>query len=253
MKSNLFITALALALAFSACKKDDPPTIPNPTFGDLSIQIEHVWGANAVPIAINQKIFHPKTGDTITLTTFQYYISNIQVKKAGGEWYVEPDSYHLIDLADPNSMFIMLKNIPTGNYDEIKYVMGVDSARNVGGAQVGDLNPANGMFWNFTDGYIMIKAEGDSPNSPTGKFKYHLGGFAGPDKNVMNKYQQFSNIPATVNENAPVTIVLEANPAKIWHHFGSVSNGHEVLTPGFDAHELGFDFQDAVHIAQVIN
>lgn len=253
MKSATLLPILALFLVFASCDKDEPPTTPTPTYGDLVIRVEHVWGMNAVPIDINQKIFHPKTSDTITLTTFKYYISNLEVKKAGGDWYAIPDSYHLIDLADPGSMFIYFTDLPAGNYDELRYVMGVDSARNIGGDQVGDLDPANGMFWNFTDGYIMIKAEGVSPNSPTGQFKYHLGGFAGPDKNVLNKYQQFSATPAMVNSNQVVSIVLQANPAKLWHHYGSVSNGEEITTPGFEAHEMGFDFQDAVRVSQVIN
>ena len=253
MKSYLFLAILAVALVFSSCKKDDKPANTDPTYGDLVLRIEHVWGMNAVPIDINQKIYHPKTQDTVTLTKFQYYISNIEVKKAGGDWYVEPDSYHLIDLAEPASMLIMFKDIPTGNYDEIKFVMGVDSLHNIGGDQTSDLNPSLGMFWNFTDGYIMIKAEGDSPNSPTGKFKYHLGGFAGPYKNVLEKYQSFSNSPAVVNETQPVSIILEANPAKLWHNYGSISNGYEITVPGPEAHEMGFDFQDAVRVSQILN
>ena len=247
------IMALVGALILGSCKKEDNPTNPTTKTGSLAIQFEHVWGMNAVPIDINQKIFHPKTKDTVTLTTFKYYVSHIEVKKAGGNWYKEEDIYHLIDLGNPSTHFVTINNLPVGDYEEIKFVMGIDSLRNTGGDQSGDLDPSNGMFWNFTDGYIMVKAEGVSPSSPTGTFTYHLGGFTGPDKNVLPKYQIFSNKPAMVQENATPTIIIRANPAKLWHHYGSIANGEEITTPGPKAHEMAFDFQDAVMVSSISN
>lgn len=247
------IIALIGAFVMGSCKKEDEPTNPTNKTGTLAIQFEHVWGMNAVPIDINQKIFHPKTFDTITLTTFKYYVSHVEVKKADGDWYKEADIYHLIDLGDPSTHFIKIENLPVGDYDEIKFVMGVDSLRNTGGDQSGDLDPSNGMFWDFAKGYIMVKAEGVSPNSPTGTFTYHLGGFTGPDKNILPKYQMFSNKPAMVRENEIPYLIIQANPAKIWHNYGSVANGHEITMPGPDAHQMAFDFQDAVTVSQINN
>jgi hypothetical protein len=65
-------------------------------------------------------------------------------------------------------------NVPAGTYTGMYLTMGVDSARNVSGAQEGALDPANGMFWSWTSGYIMIKAEGLSPQGAGGSFTYHL-------------------------------------------------------------------------------
>ena len=122
------LAAIAIPLTFNSCKKEenDPPIVK---YGDLAIMFNHVWGMNAVPIDINQKIFHPKTGDTITLTTFKYYVSNFEVKKAGGNWYKLDDYYHLVDLADPSTHMFKFENLPEGDYNELKFVMGVDSAK----------------------------------------------------------------------------------------------------------------------------
>jgi hypothetical protein len=65
-------------------------------------------------------------------------------------------------------------------------MVGVDSARNVSGAQTGALDPANGMFWTWNTGYIMAKLEGNAPTSPSGTFEYRIGGFKEPD-NVIKK------------------------------------------------------------------
>ena len=74
---------------------------------------------------------------------------------------------------------LTLSDVPEGSYTEMSYVLGVDSTRNVSGAQAGALSTANGMFWSWSTGYIMLKAEGTSPNSGTGSFSFHLGGFSG--------------------------------------------------------------------------
>ena len=255
MKSfySLLLAAMAGAFMWSSCEKNEDPPNPVVKTGKLAIRFQHVWGMNAVPIDINQKIFHPRTSDTLTLTAFKYYVSHIEVKKADGDWYAEEEVYHLIELGDPSTHIITMDNLPVGDYDEIKFVMGIDSLRNTGGGQPGDLDPAKGMFWNFTDGYIMVKSEGISPQSPTGTFTYHLGGFAGPHKNVLPKYQQLHNKPAMVRENKTPSFVITANPAKIFHNHGSVTNGHEITSPGPDAHEMGFDFQDAVMVSGVQN
>jgi hypothetical protein len=47
----------------------------------------------------------------------------------------------------------------------IRFLLGVDSARNVSGIQTGALDPARGMFWTWNSGYVMAKIEGSSPSA----------------------------------------------------------------------------------------
>lgn len=74
-----------------------------------------------------------------------------------------------------------MANVAPGTYRKIKFLIGVDSLRNVSGAQTGALEPGYGMFWDWNTGYIMAKVEGVSPQSTaSGKeFIYHIGGFSG--------------------------------------------------------------------------
>ncbi len=69
--------------------------------------------------------------------------------------------------------------MPTGNYTGISYLIGVDSTRNVSGAQTGALAETNGMFWEWNTGYIFLKLEGTSPQSGEADhvIQYHIGGF----------------------------------------------------------------------------
>ena len=254
MKKIIQIVMLAgvMTLAFSACKKEETQDPPASQFGDFKLVFDAVWAANMDPFFMNAQIFHPKTGDSLTFTTFKFYVSNIKLKKSDGTLWEANESYHLVDLADPTRLTFDFTNIPAGTYTGVLLTMGVDSARNVSGNQDGDLDPVLGMYWNATDGYIMIKAEGQAPQSPTGTFAYHLGGFSGPDKVVMDRDINFpTSGPLTISANSTPNLHIVVNPARLFHSYGSVTNGPEILAPGFDAATMAFTFNDWVRFSQI--
>jgi hypothetical protein len=76
--------------------------------------------------------------------------------------------------------------VPAGRYTKLGFLIGVDSIRNVSGVQTGALDPAEGMFWTWSTGYIMAKMEATSPNStePAQKVQYHIGGFSGTNNTL---------------------------------------------------------------------
>lgn len=80
----------------------------------------------------------------------------------------------------PDALSFTLKDVPAGEYAGMELLLGVDSLQNEIGTQTGDLSPVHGMFWDWNTGYLMVKAEGPSPQSPVGTFAFHLGGYAGP-------------------------------------------------------------------------
>lgn len=116
--------------------------------------------------------------DTLVINRFKYYISHIQLINAAGKTIVPDHQYYLVDIADEKSTRIQL-NIAPGDYTGIRFLVGVDSIRNVSGVQTGALDPLHGMFWTWNSGYIMAKLEGTASSSMiAGKqFTYHIGGF----------------------------------------------------------------------------
>lgn len=116
--------------------------------------------------------------DTLVINRFKYYISHIQLTNTEGKTIIPENQYYLIDIADEKSSSIQL-NVPAGNYTGIRFLLGVDSIRNVSGVQTGSLDPLHGMFWTWNSGYIMAKLEGTASSSMiAGKqFTYHIGGF----------------------------------------------------------------------------
>jgi hypothetical protein len=117
-------------------------------------------------------------GDTINIQRFRYYVSNFSVVDDKGVSFKLPVDYFLVDEEDPASKKITL-TIPDITITGIRFLLGVDSIRNVSGVQTGALDPLKGMFWTWNSGYIMAKLEGtcESLMSAGHYFTYHVGGF----------------------------------------------------------------------------
>ena len=118
-------------------------------------------------------------GQDFTVSKFKYYISNICLKNASGCSFSSGQSF-LID--EEYKKQIALREIPSGEYSAIEFIIGVDSLHNCSGAQSGDLDPVNAMFWAWNTGYIFMKLEGFAPlaASPGHFFEYHIGGYQVP-------------------------------------------------------------------------
>jgi hypothetical protein len=245
MKTKIILfTVLFATLFFSNC---DNSKDPEPTgAGTLGIEFEHIWAMSGQKFELNKMLFHPMTSDSLKFTKFQYYVSNIQLKKEDGSWWICPESYYLLDLSKPASLLLNLTDIPAGNYTEMKYIMGVDSTRNVSGAQTGALSTSNAMFWDWNSGYIMIKAEGISPNSSSKSFTFHLGGFAGVNNIVTQKSTNFNGSTLKIGSDKSPIVGITVNPARLWHTSPSVSVVSNLQMPGDKAKVMAKDFYELI-------
>jgi hypothetical protein len=240
----------AFAILFSSCKKEELKD--EPKSGSLNIKMQHVWGMNETPFELNKALRHPMNNDTMTFTSFKYYISNFKLKKSDGTWWTHPESYFLVDLNTNSSSTLNLTDVPEGEYIEMQYVMGVDSLRNVSGAQTGALSTSNNMFWSWNTGYIMLKAEGTSPQSGTGSFSFHLGGFSGENSIVSTKPVVFGGNSLTISMNKTAEVQLKANPAKLFHA-DPLSSGSMVHMPGAKAKQMATNFYGGVSFVTLID
>lgn len=124
-----------------------------------------------------------ESNDTLQISTFKMYISNIELKNGNKLVYKEKNSFHLIDFSDPNSTFIQLTN-KNLSFTSIRFQIGVDSSTTVSGVMGGDLDPTKGMYWTWQTGYIHFKLEGKYNNSTVNNFIYHIGGFQFPTNSL---------------------------------------------------------------------
>ena len=145
-----------------------------------SVKIIFINNVKENKIVLNDSLYTNPFGEKYNITKLRYYVSKIELKKANN-FFKEKNSYHLIDESKTESQVINL-SLPGGNYNQLQFLLGVDSLHNVSGAQTDDLDPAKDMFWTWNTGYVMAKMEGNSPNSKlvNNKFEFHIGGFSGP-------------------------------------------------------------------------
>lgn len=178
---KIFGLLIASVFLFSGCDKDkdddnnpgnNPPAYQK---GNVSINFENVVNGIHVDVSGNTQ-YQNAMNETFTVTMFKYYISNVILHSANGDYNV-PESYYLINEEDINQRSAVLSDIPGGEYTGVSFTVGVDSTRNVSGAQTGALDPTNGMFWSWNTGYIFLKLEGKTPLMTDTVFQFHIGGF----------------------------------------------------------------------------
>ena len=166
-----FLALPAALLFLASCDKDDPVQAG----GTVSLQLTHIGGA--VPLQLDSSAHTTAHGDTFTVSSLLYYLSNVKLRQQITDKYMERESYHLIDEQKPASRSITLKDIPAGTYDKLVFGIGVDNNRNHSGQQTGDLDPALGMIWVWESGYKFLVLEGRSPQSRSASkaILFHLG------------------------------------------------------------------------------
>lgn len=213
--SKMSLFAL-MAVVFFSCKKkeDDPGTIITNTVGEVGFEFTNYAGNTE--LVMNTGKYVNANGDTFSVTKFNYYITNIRLKKSDGTYYGENESYHLVQGDVGASKHFHLESIPTGTYTEVSFTIGVDSARNTSGAQTGALDPSNGMFWTWSTGYIMAKMEGTSPKSPASDktFQHHIGGFSGANNAVRTVTFNLTASPIVLASGKESSVMVKADVLK---------------------------------------
>ncbi len=209
MRKILSITLLA-AIILSSCKKDEV-TDPNAK-SDITLEFDNIVG-NA-DLALNTATYTNSVGEAYTISKFDYYISNIKLKKPGGTEYIVPqdNSYFLVKESDATTHKINLSDIPVGEYNQVSFTLGVDSLRCTAdiSKRTGALDPAaggTGMYWTWNSGYIFLKMEGTSPVSamPDQEIFYHIGGFGGMTAPTINNIKTITlDFPAGIIANVKV-------------------------------------------------
>lgn len=125
---------------------------------------------------------YPLKGEALHIETLRFYLSNITFLKAGSVVWQEAASYHLVDAEEEASLHLSLQIPESTTFDQLEFLLGIDSTTSVSGAMGGDLDPTKGMYWSWNSGYVNFKLEGTSPlcDSRNHEFQYHLGGYLPP-------------------------------------------------------------------------
>ena len=250
-----------IAALTSGCSKEfsgggyQPPVDPTDSF-NLSIDFTPVVDTIKLSFDSSYTNFWK---EKYTVSSFKFYVSHFDLINTDSNrvYHINPDRYFLVDAADSTTWSVRLASLPF-RYNRISFLIGVDSARNVSGAQTGALDPAKGMFWTWSSGYVMAKLEGNSPTSSltNNKIEYHIGGFAGAENvlrtpTLLFPFGEYSEVlpgkKSTININANVNAWFY-NPHQI-----KISENPSCTTPGLMAKDISENYSKMFVVTSIVN
>ncbi|MDX1943705.1 MAG: MbnP family protein [Saprospiraceae bacterium] len=233
-----FFALLSVLLAFTACDENQEEFNINDK-GSITLEFDNIVGGQ--DLQLDKGAYTNASGEQFSINLFQYYISNIKLKTEDGREYIVPqdESYFLVREHEASSHEITLNNVPAGNYTEVSFVIGVDSLRNTmdpskrtGVLDIGDEATGKGMYWSWNSGYIFVRIEGTSPQSPQVEngqniFFYHVGGFGGYSaptiNNIRNKTLTFGKDAAEVRKDKAPSVHILVDAMKIFDGGNTIS------------------------------
>lgn len=252
MKNPIILT-LVLSFALFSCKKKPEPVVPEPV-GSVTVNMKHV--VDNMDLVLNSSYKTPH-GDTIRITKFIYYISNIELVRTDNTTHKVPESYHLVDHSKPATVAIRLDQVPAGTYSGMRYMIGVDSTRNVSGAQSGDLDQAKGMFWSWSTGYIFLKLEGTSNQSGAVNkgVTYHIGGHKGVNKAQRSGVIEFGSTAISVTDGSSSSVNLKVDVNEIFDSPNTLdfSQDYYIMSAGANAKKIADNYADMVSLLEIKN
>lgn len=218
-----------------------------------TLQITFVNTINGNPLMLDSTYTNP-WNEQYSIRKLKYYISNVSVQ-SDDKNFNEKESYHLIDESNaPSKTFSF--DVDEGDYKSISFLTGVDSIKNVSGAQSGALDPLNDMFWTWNSGYIMFKMEGSSPQSTAlnNRIEYHIGGFSG-ENNVVEKVVLTNDKPIEIEKGKTTEIVISAAINKIWqgNYKLKIAETPVCATPGNIAKNIAANYSNMLSIKFIHN
>ncbi|MCP9752696.1 MbnP family protein [Ferruginibacter sp. HRS2-29] len=188
--------------------------------GKLILKFVHL--ANEKKIIRNDSVYSTPNGEPYTISKLRYYVSEIGSGKPSRNIF-------LVDAFGPDSIEMKL---PAGHYQQLSFLLGVDSLLNCSGAQDGALDPLKDMFWTWNSGYVMFKLEGksDSSHADLNRIEQHIGGYKGENKTMR---RITLNLPEklVIDQKKTHTVVIEVDLDKYWNK-ASISANPVIVIPG---------------------
>jgi hypothetical protein len=165
MRTVFFCVSLFFLATASVCSQTE-----------VSIQFVPCWKDGQV-ISANQ-IIADSSIDSLLLNTLRFYLHNVELSYQGKQVWTSGKEHFLVDAMDDSRRSIELLLAEGLEYDELSFIVGVDSSLQVNGAHSGVLDPLQGMYWTWQSGYIHWKLEAEAKiGGKREAITWHVGGY----------------------------------------------------------------------------
>ena len=257
----LFLLLLLAIAACSSCSKEYSAsgfTKATPVEDSFNLTVNFAAVVDTMKLSFDS-VYRNFWKEKYTVSAFKFYVSKFDLINTDSNrvYHLNTDKYFLVDAADSTTWSVKLLASPF-TYNRISFLIGVDSVRNVSGAQTGALDPAKGMFWTTGSGYIMAKLEGNSGVSPqpNHKIEYHIGGFTGGN-NVLRKptllFPFGQQLQITAGRKSIVNISADANAWFNNPHQVKIAATPVCTTPGLMAKDISENYSNMFTVTAVVN
>jgi hypothetical protein len=198
---------------------------------DLKLNIDLNFNSDKIVIGEN---YTSKNKDILNFETIKFYLSNFEILYTDNSTSKEENSYHLIDIENPESLVLNLKSEKNKEIKTLKFKIGVDSLASVSGAMEGDLDATKGMYWAWQSGFINLKIEGKSKSCETrnNKFHFHVGGYLAPNYAI-----RAIEIPIKNSQIQNNSLHLKVDLAKLFDEI-ELNKINSIMIPGKEAMKI---------------
>jgi len=147
--------------------------------GAADLRVDFLPEFNGSPLVFDSPANQTADGQKISVTRLDCLLSDIALRRADGTWIGKNDWFAFIGARDDKTNFT-LENIPAGNYDRVRFHIGLEPAINHGDAAQWPaghpLNPeVNGLYWGWSREYVFLALEGGWQNGgERSGYSYHL-------------------------------------------------------------------------------
>jgi cytochrome c peroxidase len=180
--------------------------------GAADLRVEFLPQFNGVPLAFDALKNQTAAGQKISVSRLDFLASQIALRRADGIWIGQTNWFAYISARDGKTNFT-LENIPAGNYDRVRFQIGLPPQINHADATQWPanhpLNPdVNRLYWGWSREYVFLALEGGWQNSGSESgFSYHLA----TDRELMT-----IELPVALDLNSSRKIEVALDVAKIF-------------------------------------
>lgn len=194
-----------------------------------NLEIKILPRFNSAPLVFDSLSNQITSGQNISVTRLDFLVSDVGLRRGDGAWIEQTNFFAYISAREGRTNFA-LKAVPPGNYDDIRFQVGLKPRINHADAAQWPpghpLNPeVNGLNWGWMGGYVFLAFEGrwqvqnDIQNARG--FSYHLAN----DPQLMTV-----ELPAALNLNSDVELNLSLDVDKIFSASHTITMGDATAT-----------------------
>lgn len=199
---NWFVL-LILLFTLNACEKKSDT-------GDLTINlVQHIAGK---PLILNEWVYQSPAGHPYKLRRLQKVYSDFELINTEGV-SVPFSMKHYFELGRTETKNFVLKNIPSGTYNKIRFVFGLNETRNKDNAYPDELDMINFKWPTALGGgyhYMRFEVTADSMGSGKIKdFNLHTGATYG-NQNYLNITLEMEDMVVDGN-NHSMDLIMDLN------------------------------------------